>query len=175
MKKLVCMALSAALLAGSVPAYAAEESLFTKTPHTFTARVGTTEFTKDGAAQPLDVAIYTKNGYTMLPLRTFMNAVLQIHPKNMIWDGKKQTATVLYGAYILIFDLKNNTILKNGEALPVWGKMEVKDGRVFVPLRNWSGILQSIGYLMEEGDITWDSTTKLATVRAVEQKLDHSY
>ena len=172
MKKLVCMALSAALLAGSVPAYAAD--YITKVPHTFTARVGTTEFTKDGTAQPLDVAIYTKNGYTMLPLRTFMNAVLQIHPKNMIWDGKKQTATVLYGAYILIFDLKNNTILKNGEALPVWGKMEVKDGRVFVPLRNWSGILQSIGYLMEEGDITWDSTTKLATVRAVEQKLDPS-
>jgi len=172
MKKLVCMALSAALLAGSVPAYAAD--YITKVPHTFTARVGTTEFTKDGAAQPLDVAIYTKNGYTMLPLRTFMNAVLQIHPKNMIWDGKKQTATVLYGAYILIFDLKNNTILKNGEALPVWGKMEVKDGRVFVPLRNWSGILQSIGYLIEEGDITWDSTTKLATVRAVEQKLDPS-
>ena len=172
MKKLVCMALSAALLAGSVPAYAAD--YITKVPHTFTARVGTTEFTKDGAAQPLDVAIYTKNGYTMLPLRTFMNAVLQIHPKNMIWDGKKQTATVLYGAYILIFDLKNNTILKNGEALPVWGKMEVKDGRVFVPLRNWSGILQSIGYLIEEGDITWDSTTRLATVRAVEQKLDPS-
>ena len=172
MKKLVCMALSAALLAGSVPAYAAD--YITKVPHTFTARVGTTEFTKDGTAQPLDVAIYTKNGYTMLPLRTFMNAVLQIHPKNVIWDGKKQTATVLYGAYILIFDLKNNTILKNGEALPVWGKMEVKDGRVFVPLRNWSGILQSIGYLIEEGDITWDSTTKLATVRAVEQKLDPS-
>ena len=172
MKKIFCMALSAALLAGSVPAYAAD--YITKVPHTFTARVGTTEFTKDGAAQPLDVAIYTKNGYTMLPLRTFMNAVLQIHPKNMIWDGKKQTATVLYGAYILIFDLKNNTILKNGEALPVWGKMEVKDGRVFVPLRNWSGILQSIGYLIEEGDITWDSTTRLATVRAVEQKLDPS-
>ncbi|WP_277118538.1 WG repeat-containing protein [Anaerotignum faecicola] len=172
MKKLVCMALSAALLAGSMPAYAAD--YITKVPHTFTAKVGTMEFTKDGTAQPLDVAIYTKNGYTMLPLRTFMNAVLQIHPKNMIWDGKKQTATVLYGAYILIFDLKNNTILKNGEALPVWGKMEVKDGRVFVPLRNWSGILQSIGYLMEEGDITWDSTTKLATVRAVEQKLDPS-
>ena len=172
MKKLVCMALSATLLAGSVPAYAAD--YITKVPHTFTAKVGTTQFTKDGEAQPLDVAIYTKNGYTMLPLRTFMNAVLQIHPKNMIWDGKKQTATVLYGAYILVFDLKQNKITMNGEPLPVWGKMEVKDGRVFVPLRNWSGILQSIGYLMEEGDITWDSTTKLATVRAVEQKLDPS-
>ena len=33
MKKIFCMALSVALLAGSMPAYAAEESLFTKTPH----------------------------------------------------------------------------------------------------------------------------------------------
>ena len=75
MKKIFCMALSAALLAGSVPAYAAEESLFTKTPHTFTARVGTTEFTKDGTAQPLDVPIYIKDSYVMLPLRTFMKAL----------------------------------------------------------------------------------------------------
>ena len=62
MKKIFCMALSAALLAGSVPAYAAEESLFTKTPHTFTARVGTTEFTNDGTAQPLDCLLYTSPG-----------------------------------------------------------------------------------------------------------------
>ena len=65
MKKLVCMALSAALLAGSVPAYAAD--YITKVPHTFTARVGTTEFTKDGAAQPLDVAIYTKTAIPCCP------------------------------------------------------------------------------------------------------------
>ena len=97
MKKLVCMALSAALLAGSVPAYAAD--YITKVPHTFTAKVGTTEFTKDGAAQPLDVAIYTKNGYTMLPLRTFMNAVLQIHPKNMIWDEEADRNRSLWRLY----------------------------------------------------------------------------
>ena len=173
MKKLVCMALSAALLAGSVPAYAAEESLFTKTPHTFTARVGTTEFTKDGKAQPLDVPIYIKDGYTMLPLRTFMKAALG-EKSQMAWDNETKAATVAFGGNLIRFSIKENTIAKNGKDLPVWGKMEVKDGRVFVSLRNWSGILQSIGYLMEEGDITWDSTTKLATVRAVEQKLDPS-
>ena len=171
MKKLVCMALSAALLAGSVPAYAAD--YITKVPHTFTARVGTTEFTKDGAAQPLDVAIYTKNGYTMLPLRTFMKAALG-EKSQMAWDNETKAATVAFGGNLIRFSIKENTIAKNGKDLPVWGKMEVKDGRVFVPLRNWSGILQSIGYLIEEGDITWDSTTKLATVRAVEQKLDPS-
>ncbi len=173
MKKLVCMALSAALLAGSMPAYAAEESLFTKTPHTFTAKVGTTEFTKDGAAQPLDVPIYIKDGYTMLPLRTFMKAALG-EKSQMAWDNETKAATVAFGGNLIRFSIKENTIAKNGKDLPVWGKMEVKDGRIFVPLRNWSGILQSIGYLMEEGDITWDSTTRLATIRAVEQKLDTS-
>ena len=171
MKKLVCMALSAALLAGSVPAYAAD--YITKVPHTFTARVGTTEFTKDGAAQPLDVPIYIKDGYTMLPLRTFMKAALG-EKSQMAWDNETKAATVAFGGNLIRFSIKENTIAKNGKDLPVWGKMEVKDGRVFVPLRNWSGILQSIGYLIEEGDITWDSTTKLATVRAVEQKLDPS-
>ena len=171
MKKLVCMALSAALLAGSVPAYAAD--YITKVPHTFTARVGTTEFTKDGAAQPLDVPIYIKDGYTMLPLRTFMKAALG-EKSQMVWNNEDKAATVALGGNLIRFSIKENTIAKNGKDLPVWGKMEVKDGRVFVPLRNWSGILQSIGYLMEEGDITWDSTTKLATVRAVEQKLDPS-
>ena len=171
MKKLVCMALSAALLAGSVPAYAAD--YITKVPHTFTARVGTMEFTKDGAAQPLDVPIYIKDGYTMLPLRTFMKAALG-EKSQMAWDKETKAATVALGGNLIRFSIKENTIAKNGKDLPVWGKMEVKDGRIFVPLRNWSGILQSIGYLMEEGDITWDSTTKLATVRAVEQKLDPS-
>ena len=171
MKKLVCMALSAALLAGSVPAYAAD--YITKVPHTFTAKVGTMEFTKDGAVQPLDVPIYIKDGYTMLPLRTFMKAALG-EKSQMAWDNETKAATVALGGNLIRFSIKENTIAKNGKDLPVWGKMEVKDGRVFVPLRNWSGILQSIGYLIEEGDITWDSTTRLATVCAVEQKLDPS-
>ena len=109
----------------------------------------------------------------MLPLRTFMKAALG-EKSQMVWNNEDKAATVVWGGNLIRFSIKENTIAQNGKDLPVWGKMEVKDGRVFVPLRNWSGILQSIGYLMEEGDITWDSTTKLATVRAVEQKLDPS-
>ena len=171
MKRITSLALSAALLAGSVPAYAAD--YITKVPHTFTAKVGTMEFTKDGKAQPLDVPIYIKDGYTMLPLRTFMKAALG-EKSQMAWDNETKAATVAFGGNLIRFSIKENTIAQNGKDLPVWGKMEVKDGRVFVPLRNWSGILQSIGYLMEEGDITWDSTTRLVTIRAVEQKLDTS-
>ena len=92
MKKTICIAISTMLLAGSVPVCAAEQELFTKIPHTFTAKVGTTEFTKDGEAQPLDVAVYLKDSYTMLPLRTFLHAALEIHPSNMIWNGEEQAA-----------------------------------------------------------------------------------
>lgn len=155
------------MMAGSVPVYGAD-SFFVDVPHTFTAKVGTTEFTKDGEAQPLDVAVYIKDGYTMMPLRTFMTAALE--KATMQWENS--TATVLYGWDILTFDIKKNKIMKNGTEIPVSGKMEIRDGRVFVPLRNWGNILQSLGYKVENGDITWDKESKLATIHAVEQKLD---
>ena len=170
MKKFVCMAMAVMLAMGAVPVYAAED-FFVDVPHIFTAKVGTTEFTKDGEAQSLDVPVYIKDGYTMLPLRTFMTAALEPWAQMHWADG---TADVLYGYHIFTFDVKNNKIMKNGEEIPVYGKMEVRDGRVFVPLRNWGNILQALGYIVEDGDITWDAETKLATIHAVEQKLDIS-
>ena len=169
MKKKLCMAMAAMMIASSVSAFGAE-STFAQIPHTFTAKVGTTEFKKDGEAKPLDVPVYIKDGYTMLPLRTFMNAALE--KATMHWENG--TADVLYGTHIFTFDVKNNKIMKNGTELSVSGKMEVRDGRVFVPLRNWGNILQALGYIVEDGDITWDNMTKLATIHAVEQKLDLS-
>lgn len=81
MKKLVCMALSAALLAGSVPAYAAD--YITKVPHTFTAKVGTMEFTKDGAVQPLDVPIYIKGLYHAAPAHLYEGGVGREKPNGL--------------------------------------------------------------------------------------------
>ena len=120
MKKLVCMALGASeLLAGSVPAYAADS--VTKVPHTFTARVGTTEFTKDGAAQPLDVPIYIKDGYTMLPLRTFMKAALG-EKSQMAWDNETKAATVAFGGKSHPFFGKGEYHRKKREGLTCLGQ-----------------------------------------------------
>lgn len=165
MKKLVCMALSAALLAGSVPAYAAD--YITKVPHTFTARVGTTEFTKDGKAQPLDVAIYTKNGYTMLPLRTFMQALDA--DAELVWEDGIQLAKVTMQDYTLSFDITGNRIWRNSSLLPSFGQMEVKDGRVFVPLRDWEGVLKCFNrYIVDADALSWDAETKTAAVQLTE-------
>ena len=167
MKKIFCMALSAALLAGSVPAYAAEESLFTKTPHTFTARVGTTEFTKDGKAQPLDVPICIKDGYVMLPLRTFMKALYA--DAELVWEDGIQLAKVTMQDYTLSFDITGNRIWRNSSLLPSFGQMEVKDGRVFVPLRDWEGVLQGNSrYIVDADALRWDAETKTAAVQLTE-------
>ena len=167
MKKKLCMVLAAMLTAGSVSVYGAEAK-FTEIPHTFTAKVGTTELIKDGEAQLLDVEIYIKDGYTMLPLRTFLNAALE--KATMHWENG--TAIILHGWNIFTFDVINNKIMKNGTEIPVYGKMEVKDGRVFVPLRNWGNILNMVGsYWVGEEDIVWKSEEKTAEIYAVERKV----
>ena len=165
MKKLVCMALSAALLAGSVPAYAAD--YITKVPHTFTARVGTTEFTKDGAAQPLDVPIYIKDGYVMLPLRTFMQALDA--DATLAWSNGTKLAEVTLHDFTLTFDINGNRIWAKSSQLPVFGQMEVKDGRVFVPLRDWEGVLKCFNrYIVDADALSWDAETKTAAVQLTE-------
>lgn len=167
MKKIFCMALSAALLAGSVPAYAAEESLFTRTPHTFTAKVGTTEFTKDGEAQPLDVPIYIKDGYVMLPLRTFMQALDE--DAELAWSNGTKLAEVTLHDFTLTFDINGNRIWAKVGQLPVFGQMEVRDGRVFVPLRDWEGVLKCFSrYVVDADALSWDAAAKTATVQLTE-------
>lgn len=168
MKKKFCVALSAMLLAGSVPAYAAgwEKQ---ETTHTFTATVGSMNFRKDGELQPLDVEIYIEGGYVMLPLRTFLTAVDE--NAAMTWDNAAKRAQVELGDREFSFDIAGNRIWAGGKLLEVSGEMEVKDGRVFVPLRNWGNILNEYGYVVGDGDIIWDAKGKTAMVRATEVTL----
>lgn len=171
MKKFVCMAMAAMMIAGTTPIYAAEWIKYGRkeTEHTFTAKVGTTEFKKDGATQPLDVPVYIKDGYAMLPLRTFMTAVEP--DADMVWHKVSNLAEVKLGKGKFTFDVNTNRIWHGGELLPVSGKMEVRDGRVFVPLRNWGNILNAYGYVVAAEDIRWDAKTKTATIYAVDVEL----
>ena len=155
MKKLVCMALSAALLAGSVPAYAAD--YITKVPHTFTARVGTTEFTKDGAAQPLDVAIYTKNGYTMLPLRAAVKA-FDREPTKVDWNAGEKEVTILKGNVYFQMKAGEKKMLYGGNPLETSGELEIVNGRAFLPMRDWAKIFGA-------EKILWNDETKTATLK----------
>lgn len=164
MKKKLCMALSAMLLAGATPVFGAE----TYEQNTlFTATVGTKDFLKNGVFQPLDVEIYIKDGYVMLPLRAFLTAVDE--DATMVWHPFG-AAQVSINGHNAVFALEDNLIHVDGKRIEVSGEMEVKDGRLFVPLRNWGQILQLCGYNVTENDIFWDKVSRTATVAMTETK-----
>lgn len=160
MKKGICILLSSALLMGTVPVYGNDVEQVT---HTYRAEVGTKNFYKDDVLQTLDTEIYLKDGYVMLPVRTFFTAVDE--NAQIIWDREKQVATVWMGQYPIRLDVPQNEIAAASVNINVSGKLEVKEGRLFVPLRNWQEILKRCNYEMDEDSIVWDSEKGEAIVK----------
>lgn len=169
MKKGFCILLSSALLlTGTVPTWAKEERLLLE-PHEYRGIVGTTNFYRDDVLQSSDAEIYLKDGYVMLPLRTFFTS---INPDAQIyWNSVDQQAGVLLGESSIFLYVKENKIVVNREEQPVVGKMEVKNGRLFIPLRNWLTILNQCGYQLTDADLHWDSTKQEVTVTVRENQI----
>ena len=165
MKKKVCLAMSLLMLAGTVPAQA--ETIGEAEQITFTAKVGTKELYRNQSRISLDAAIYIKDGYVMLPLRTFMQALDA--DATLAWSNGTKLAEVTLHDFKLTFDINGNRIWAKSSQLPVFGQMEVKDGRVFVPLRDWEGVLQGNSrYIVDADALRWDAETKTAAVQLTE-------
>ena len=105
MKKGICILLSSAMLMGTVPVYG-NTPVVEQVTHTYRAEVGTKNFYKDDVLQTLDTEIYLKDGYMMLPVRTFFTAVDE--NAQIIWDREKQVATVWMGQYPIRLDVPQN-------------------------------------------------------------------
>ena len=161
MKSKLCMAMTAIMIASSVPTYGAE-SLFTEVSHTFSAIVDMMQFTKDGEVQPLDANIYIKEDYVMLPLRTFMKAVDPY--ADMTWDDKTKTAKVKFDGEDFLFNIAQNKLYYGNKEMKIYGQMEISQDRIFVPIRNWKNILRTCDYIVNNEDIKWNDETKTATV-----------
>lgn len=103
----------------------------------------------------------------MLPLRTFMQALDA--DAELVWEDGIQLAKVTMQDYTLSFDITGNRIWAKSSQLPVFGQMEVKDGRVFVPLRDWEGVLKCFSrYIVDADALRWDAETKTAAVQLTE-------
>ena len=120
MNKGICILLSSALLMGTVPVYG-DMAEVEQVTHTYRAEVGTKNFYKDDVLQTLDTEIYLKDGYVMLPVRTFFTAVDE--NAKIIWDREKQFATVWMGEYRILLDVLDTPI--SPELLP-----PDKDGKI---------------------------------------------
>lgn len=157
MKKKICMVLSMFLLLGGVPVYAEE----TEKPVKYTVKIGEKEFQKNRMSYPLDVPAYVKEDSVMLPI-DFLTVLEQ---DVMHWEEHTQTAWVRVGEKVIIFDIGKNEILINGEKIEKFGKMEWKDGHIFVPMQNWKAIFNACGYEVSDADMIWNAEAQTALIQ----------
>ncbi len=105
----------------------------------------------------LDVPAYVSAaGYTMLPVRAVATA-LGIKNDNVLWNQETRTVTILYGQRIITMSAGEKVVYVNGSAIPAAAKVEIKDNRTFLPMRD---LATALGVT----DITWDAATKTATL-----------
>ena len=111
----------------------------------------------------LDVPAYVSAaGYTMLPVRAVATA-LGINNNNVLWDQATRTVTIMYGQRIITMSAGEKVVYVNGSAIPAAAKVEIKDNRTFLPMRD---LATALGVT----DITWDAATKTATLNGNQGK-----
>lgn len=165
MKRKLCAAMCIAMLSGGSTAEATE-LLYRDAQITFTAKAGALEIYKNNVLIPLDSKTYIKDGYMMLPLRAFLTS---INNNTMHWNEGTKLAWIQINRNIVVCNIKENSITVNGEKINVSGTMEIKEGRIFVPLRNWKNILNSCGFTVADEDIVWNADEKTATVHILDE------
>ena len=107
--------------------------------------------------QEIPVPAYINaDGYTMLPLRA-VSVALGINSNNVLWDQATRTATIMYGSKIISMTSGQKVVYVNAAPIPAATSVEIKDGRMFLGLRD-------LGNALGVTDITWDQATKTATL-----------
>lgn len=149
-KKLLAGVIATALLATSLPAYAAyEPPMFTKgTPVTIHV---------DGEYLPSDVDPIVENGRTMIPLRAAGEAV----GATVDWDQATQTASATLNGQTVTFTLNSKTYYINGTAHTTDVAPKMLNNRTLLPIRPFAeGLDLSVNWnqALLDVDIDTDGT-----------------
>lgn len=121
----------------------------------FSVTVGGDELLIRDKAIPIEEP-YITEGQVMLPLRDIVEALSdQAITK---WDEKSHEVTIMLNNRIISMNVESNTINLNGVVTPMLGKIEIKDGKTFLPMRD-------LGYALGVNDtnIKWNQETQTAT------------
>lgn len=149
-KKLLAGVIATALLATSLPAYAAyEPPIFTKgTPVTIHV---------DGEYLPSDVDPIVENGRTMIPLRAAGEAV----GATVDWDQATKTASATLNGQTVTFTLNSKTYYINGTAHTTDVAPKMLSNRTLLPIRPFAeGLDLSVNWnqALLDVDIDTDGT-----------------
>lgn len=127
--------------------------------NTYQLTIGQPEILKNGeASYTADVAPYLSNGYTMLPLRALL--AVSNPEQNVKWSPE-QNAAYTYVNNKLVLITPNAVSYKKGtETIALSTPAQMKNGRVFVSLRDWMSIME-----INNTQLDWNSTTKTVTLK----------
>lgn len=105
-----------------------------------------------GACPP---AYINNDGYTMLPVRAVTESLNNIAAVR--WDDATKTCTIGFGQRVFSMTVGSKVLNMNGVSTALNAAPEIRDGRVFLPLRD-------LGYALglSESQISWDATTQTA-------------
>lgn len=127
--------------------------------NSYTISIGNKELKKNGeVAYTSDVVPYISNDYTMLPLRALL--VLSDPNVGIKWDSPSKTATITHDGKTFTLVANQKTMTKDTESISLATEAEIKDGRLFVSLRDWMKIME-----ISDDQVSWDSETKTVTLK----------
>ncbi len=129
------------------------------TDNTYLISIGSKEIQKNGeVAYTSDAVPYLSNGYTMLPLRALL--VLSDPNVEIKWDSPSKTATISYDGKTVTLIANEKTMIKEKESVTLSTAAEIKDGRLFVSLRDWMKIME-----LSDDQVSWDAQTRSVTLK----------
>ncbi|WP_406677225.1 copper amine oxidase N-terminal domain-containing protein [Moorella sp. ACPs] len=115
--------------------------------------IGSTTYTVNGVQNTMDVAAYTKDGRTYLPVR-YVAYALGITPENILWDGK--TATFIGEGRVVQVTPGSAVLTINGAPVTMDVTTDLVNGRVMVPFR-W--VAQAFG-----AQVNYDEATQTVSI-----------
>ncbi|KYH33582.1 copper amine oxidase N-terminal domain-containing protein [Neomoorella mulderi] len=115
--------------------------------------IGSTTYTVNGVENTMDVAAYTKDGRTYLPVR-YVAYALGITPENILWDGK--TATFIGEGRVVQVTPGSAVLTINGAPITMDVTTDLVNGRVMVPFR-W--VAQAFG-----AQVNYDEATQTVSI-----------
>ena len=131
----------------------------TKTTNTYQLTIGKADILKNGAvSHTADVAPYIKNGYTMLPLRALL--AVSNPAQEVKWSATENAAYTFVNDKLTMLTPNQATYKKGTETIKLSTPAELKDGRLFVSLRDWMSIME-----IEGAQLDWNSATKTVTLK----------
>lgn len=118
--------------------------------------IGATRYTVNGQPFFMDVAPYTENGHTYLPVR-YVAYALGVREGNIFYNNG--VVTLMKDDHVVQMTIGSKTLLVNGATVPMDVAPVTKNGRTMVPLR-W--VAQAFG-----ASVDWDPVYQKVTVSLV--------